>query len=864
MAVPKRRGNRVRQSAPTPPQPQEPAPSWSPRQAAATMFAPVWRALTSPPAIEPRFWHYLLIAAIPAILTLLNRNWLFENGPHMDPWYYFGHLLHYPRFHNMIPEYPGERIIWIVPGYLLTHLLGHLPGLITLHILVLLATLFTLYYLVARVVDTPTALLTTVALGCNSYFIGPNGWDFPEGLMFLFLLLSLALVVSDHGPREWLFLLLSGMAWAALLYTYVAWVALTPAYLFAVVRMVRRSGPYVRIAVRVACWTGLGFLVTTAGCAGIYSMMGGRGFFFAHNIDQALNIGVRIKVSPWVDPDWIHKCTWLIFPVLAILIVAVALWPRFHQKTAQRALLEFYLLAFAAMVWMTFRPVRILAFDYHASILVPAVFLVFALQLFRVPSGATRLEWWALMAATAVLSLAPLGSRFLADHAPPATLVVFAAGVILLLVWFNLFRPGDRPVWAAMVLLFAGASYALTPPSTTMAWFYPYKGYDMSKRVSMALNLIGSRIPANTYPAFWMDAKELRSPLASEFRAIMCAFFTQSRSMWLFPLVDKVYEPGARLFIFSEQQDSAAGPGYNLARKGMPTKVLSEDRLSYGGVSYWVTQLQVLPPTPANIRASFVRQDIQLHLETPTVLPSPGIYQFELSGFPAGAGIHFGALQADGKTWLDDAGPAVEENGESILWFRLAVSSGEPVQLGVHSSDGKPLATSAGLKLAVLRDSDPSHTVHEFNHWVSRPFGNLLQNGGFEEQALDWHWPHGALRSATNCYHDACVEYSAEGDGQFVAEQIPNELTAGKQYEFSGWLRAAQSSQPCTVGLWNPSGSQWIARQTLTPQAGWSHFQVRFTAPSADPLLPRLQIEGTARTSILLDEFVLREAAGPK
>jgi hypothetical protein len=855
-------GNRRRKSAPQPLQPQKPEPSIDHRRAAAALFNPIWQAFTTEVAPGPRFWHYLLIAVLPAIFTLLNRNWLFENGPHMDPWYYFGHLLHYPRFHNMLPEYPGERITWISAGYVFVHILGHLPGLITLHIVVVLATLFTLYYLLVRLVDGPTALLTTVALGCNSYFIGPNGWDFPEGLMFLFVLLSLALVVSDRGSKEWLFLLLSGMTWAALLYTYVAWIALTPAYLYAVVLMVRRSGPILRTTVRVACWTGAGWLATSVSCAGLYALMGGRGFFFRRNIVQALNIGVRLKVSPWVDPDWIHKCTWLIFPVVAFLMASVAILPRFHQKPGRRALLAFHLLAVAAMVWLTFRPVRILAFDYHASILVPGVFLVFALQLFRVPNGATRLEWGVLLVAVTALSLAPLGSRFLANHAPPVILVVLAAFVILLLACFNLFRPGRRSVWAAMVLLFAGASYALTPPATTTAWFYPYNGYAMSERVSMALKLIGGRIPANTYPAFWIDAKELRAPLASEFRAIMCAFFTQSRSMWLFPLVDKVYEPGARLFLLSEQQDITAGPGYNLARNGMASRVVSQDRLSYDGVSYWVTQLEVLPPTLANFRKGFIRQDTPVAPGVSSTFTAAGIYQFELTGFPAG--IHFGALQADGRTWLEESGPAVNENGESILWFRLAVSAGEPVQLAVRSSGGEPLANSAGLKISVLRDSDPSHTVAEFNHGVSRPFGNLLQNGGFESQAVDWNWAHGVLRPATNCFHGGCTEFVGSGAGQTVTEQIPNELAPGRQYEFSGWLRSQKPAQPCTIGLWNTASSQWIASQTLTPQTGWTHFQMRFTALAADPALPRLEILGVAPTSILLDEFVLKETADSK
>jgi hypothetical protein len=837
-------------------------------------LAGVWTAFNSPPDSRVHLWHYILIALIPAVLTLLNKNWLFENGAHMDPWYYFGHLQHYPRFHNLIPEYPGERVIWIAAGYLLTHLFGQLPGVIVLHIVVLLAGLFSLHFILLRLIDAPTALLATIAFGCNAYFIGPNGWDFPEGLMFVLLLLSLALAIPARSGKPWLYLTLSGMAWAALLYTYVAWVMLTPAYLFALLRIVRQNDSAWRTALRIAVFTALGGLLTTLCCAALYALMGGHGFFFRRNIDQAFYIGVNIKTSPWVDPEWSKKCTWLIFPVLAFLMSSAAFVSRYRQKAAQSGLLAFYLLSFAAMVFLTFRPVRILAFDYHTSILVPAVFLVFGLLLFRVPATATRWQLLGVTLATAAFSLAPLGSRFLAQHAPPIPVILAAALGLLVAACWNVFRPGRRAIWAVMMALFSGLSFALTPPSTTTAWLYDYKGYDISERVSRALKVIGDRVPQNTYPVFWIDATELRSPLSAEFRAIMCAFFTQARSMWLFPNVDKVYPPGTRIFILTEQQDAVAPASYDLAERQMPVSVLSRDRMSYANTSYWMIQLQVLPATAA-IRSGFVAQssnDSTFLPEGPNAfrkrltLPESGIYQFELSGLPAGSDLHFGALQRDGETWVDEAGPAIAEGNTSLRWFRLAVSAGEPVDLAIRTSGGAALPKFAAnaLKLSILRDADPTHSIAEFKRLADRPYGNLLQNGGFENGGADWHWSGGSLRPAANCYHGACAEYGGAGAGQYVTEQRPVEVQAGKQYELSGWIRSGKGSPTYMVGIWDQTTERWIARQTLTAGPAWTPYRLRFSAATSDPVLPRFQNTSDSPSVIGLDETVLVELHGAR
>src|SRR6516164_2605932 len=33
--------------------------------------------------------HFVMVVLIPAVLTVVNRNWLFQNSGQMDAWYYF-------------------------------------------------------------------------------------------------------------------------------------------------------------------------------------------------------------------------------------------------------------------------------------------------------------------------------------------------------------------------------------------------------------------------------------------------------------------------------------------------------------------------------------------------------------------------------------------------------------------------------------------------------------------------------------------------------------------------------------------------------------------------------------------------------
>jgi hypothetical protein len=147
-------------------------------------------------------WHYVAVFLIPVFLWMVNSNWVFNNIGHMDPWFYFGLFKHFPRIHNLLPSYPGERMTWVFPGWVLVHLLGHVHGVIVLHWSLFLISLYVLHYILRRLTDSRTAFAGTVLLGFYPCFIGSNGWDYLEGLSIALFLTSIALLLKASTSPE--------------------------------------------------------------------------------------------------------------------------------------------------------------------------------------------------------------------------------------------------------------------------------------------------------------------------------------------------------------------------------------------------------------------------------------------------------------------------------------------------------------------------------------------------------------------------------------------------------------------------------------------------------------------------------------
>src|SRR6202044_986963 len=101
-----------------------------------------------PAPASSKWIHYVILLGLPWLIFVLNPNWVFSSFGNMDPFYYFGHFIHFPHFQKLMPTYSGERLPWIVPGYVLVHLLNPVYGTLALHFLGFYTSIFSLYAVV--------------------------------------------------------------------------------------------------------------------------------------------------------------------------------------------------------------------------------------------------------------------------------------------------------------------------------------------------------------------------------------------------------------------------------------------------------------------------------------------------------------------------------------------------------------------------------------------------------------------------------------------------------------------------------------------------------------------------------------------
>jgi hypothetical protein len=832
--------------------------------------------------VAPR-WHYFAIFLIPAVLSLINPNWLFQNIGHMDPWYYFGEFQHFPRFQNIIPNYAGERMTWIVPGYLLVHLLGQVRGVILLHWCVFLLALYLLHDILRRLTDYRTAFVGAVLLGCHPFYIRSNGSDYPEGLAIALLLLSLALAINTPSAphRRDIYVLLSGAAWFALVYTHIAWLMFTPAYLYVVVRPAAPGRSLWRTVARIGSVVLCGAVVTTSAVWGAYRLLGGRGFFFYKNVTTAIGLA-HFGPDP-SDSKWYLSAAWLGFPALAVglalLCAAASAFRRLRLSRPAAAMIWFYLYCFAAMVVLISRENR----PFPVSILLPGAFLTLGIALFRVPETTRPSLFYAVTVLGVLLCVIPLAPvhlylrEFHWEFITPVVLLLLAVGC-----WM-LWRRSNPVAWAAAILLSSVMSFGLTPLDGP-AWRTDYQGYDVSERVTRAMQVILKRVPEGQYPAFWFN--NFDDHLTGEYRGIMCAFLAHSLSMYHFLKVDKHYESGAHIMVLTEQRDVTAAASYLLAQAGMPVALISQDPIDYGEVSYWITQLEVLPRTMANLRRGFAvvrldRKDIQpfglpefparqgnaaLALKKMT-LPHSGVYQFEIRYRLSGGTLKFGAVSPGGK-WIDQSGPPMEEGGDQVSWFRFGVKAGEPVELAlrVDFPAGSRPSFAAPPELSVFRDGS-AVSPQVFDALLERPDpeGNLIGNGRFDAGVNGWDWSGGELHIATDCHQGGCAEFvSHGGPEQYVTHWKAATLHPGAVYEYKAWIKSASAvPQQVLFGIWDPDASRWVAHDAVSATPEWREVKLKFRNDSSNPVATEFLKVAPQPGAFLIDEVVLREADPP-
>jgi hypothetical protein len=536
--------------------------------------------------------HRAILLALPWLIFILNSNWVYQGFGNYDPFYYFGHFIHFPHYQRLQPTYAGERLAWVLPGYVLVHLLTPVYGTLALHFLAYSTTALSLHAILRRFVSPRAALLSVCMLGCHPYFLSANGTDYVTGGCLAYSSLAfLFLVRAGDGTSLFPWALAAGSSWAAAIYTYPVWIALTPACVF--VALARGT---TRRVVRMALPFAMGMLVLTAGLAAAHELIYGAGGLSF----QRVTLGTMRMMSPLQqNPFASHGFSltfadWLVFPGIAAAIAILLMLPGARRWISLPAGADKLLLANLYMiVVMALMTVRggLLQFDFMANFLLPGTFLALGVTVFTLPDRMGSAWFWSVLGLSCLISILPLARPGLYQK-PPTLGAVLPAFFLVTGAAIRLVRPRSAIAWTACVVLFGAASFTVRPEEGGIAWRGNTDWMAATRRVSAAVETIEQRLPRDRYPAFWYREA---APFGLEFQAIMCAFISHTNSMKNFPEVDAArrYPPGQLLLLLSDRRGAFEAAGSAMKRAGMPIVRLWDQTITSGGVSYWITATEV-------------------------------------------------------------------------------------------------------------------------------------------------------------------------------------------------------------------------------------------------------------------------------
>lgn len=551
------------------------------------------------PWLPDRFALFILLL-LPWIVFWVIPSWPFQGVGAMDPWYYFGEFIHFPRYERLNPNYAGERLPWILPGYVFIHLFSAPNGVLLLHICFYSIATFSIYSVVKKFTNVRTALLTSCLMGCHVFFLSANGWTYVDGACLAYLSLSFALLTRAlFSQKTGIWIFLSGVAWGALIYTYVMWLILTPACaLFYIYLSAETPVSWYKLRVLVFKF----FYFFAAGLLALTLLLSlCFGSFFAFRFFFYSNLSTALAFSHMREPlikggyEWVKSASWIVFPVITFLAaIGLLVLQKLKRVTLSRsalAILMVYIYCFVVAVVMTVRNNRLLELDYCADILVPVVFAVLGISILKVPARLNNFSYWTLLISSCALCVTPLASHhvgaFMMGLALPYAIGIAGLGIRLLF-------PASAWAWAFCLGSLAFASLGLGPEGLP-AWRTLTDGGDaLMRRVESAIEAINRRVPSGRIPVFWID--DYTDPMTTDYRSIMCGFVTHGVSMWHFPNVTKrqPYPPNTFLIMITRQKDVFAEANATITRAGMPLSFVAQDHIGQGEQSYWITYTRVL------------------------------------------------------------------------------------------------------------------------------------------------------------------------------------------------------------------------------------------------------------------------------
>ncbi len=258
------------------------------------------------------------------VLSAINASWNYSPIGWVDPWAYVGHFFDPVGLRNSLPKAPsGDLLPLIWPAALLYELTDPVWANYLFKLARFLLAAYFYYLFIKNELGRPTAIVSLVSFVSYKYLLIAMGWDYTDGTVVLFLLLTLFLVskASDsRGGTKYSWLFLSGVSFGLSISTAILSLVFLPilALFYFSKKAINGHGDSVDLAILMPVVGGVCAIVVLSTINWLYT---GDFFYFLNTISKLFFFLHQSRIHGHVD----GSSDWLFLPLLLILCYPTSL-----------------------------------------------------------------------------------------------------------------------------------------------------------------------------------------------------------------------------------------------------------------------------------------------------------------------------------------------------------------------------------------------------------------------------------------------------------------------------------------------------------------------------------------------------------
>jgi hypothetical protein len=166
----------------------------------------------------------IALAVIPIFYLAINPTFGQNQIGDPDTWFYFGlaKSFWHQRGPDFLNDYYETRLPYIIPAAIIFTIPNEKAATFILSYLVYCCSAFSLFYVLCRHVPKPTALLATILMASDIFFMRAVGWQYVDGGVLAYGSLSFAAIAAARATcYKRIFLFLSGFLYASMLIVHL-------------------------------------------------------------------------------------------------------------------------------------------------------------------------------------------------------------------------------------------------------------------------------------------------------------------------------------------------------------------------------------------------------------------------------------------------------------------------------------------------------------------------------------------------------------------------------------------------------------------------------------------------------------------